>query len=80
MNLQCRVNFRLIISYAAPFCKYSVCFMQVNVSSLMETCAVGDVNFFGENPNSLKIDPWARRVDSQKMSSLGCRLPLPVQT
>ena len=31
-------------------------------------------------PNSLQIDAWARRVDGQKMSSLGCRLPLPVQT
>ena len=31
-------------------------------------------------PNAHQIDSLARRVDSQKMSSLASRLPLPVQT
>ena len=34
----------------------------------------------GDNPKSCQVDGKARRVDSQKMSSLGCRLPSPAQS
>ena len=34
----------------------------------------------GDNPKSRQVDGKARRVDPQKMSSLGCRLPFPAQS